>query len=445
MVTENGSHGSDSIERTDRTSDRAGSAGAEAAGRAGASPRSLAARVSGVTSRRNVLRAAGTVAAAGVAGISLTGTAAAQNQPSIEWERRYRTGDQYSYGYSHAPAHDRGYVFCGYRYYPGDNRADYALYKTDTRGNVDWNRHYDNRYYDHAYDVVPTHDGGYACCGYSYGRDNPNYSDYWMVKTDDRGRVDWRKEYSSGDQTEDRAYGMYHTDDDGFVLGGYSDSHGGGGSKDYWAVKTDDRGNVDWRYKYDYRDDECWAVKSAHDDGFVLGGYSSGRNQYDNYDYRLTKIDGGGNEQWSRQYGYGYNSRCYDVVPTGDGGYLMGGYTYHPNRRGYAYYAVKTNGRGRHQWDQTYYLPNYDSYCYSLKPHDDGYVLHGYAQRGRNRSDYLTVKVGEGGSPQWYDRHGYGYNDVGWDVYTYDDYFTTCGYTSDRQGRYYSYMAEYAY
>ena len=397
------------------------------------------------TYRRDVLKALGATVAAGVVGTAAAGSASAQR--AREYAQTYKPEEGYAKAYSHVPAHDDGYVLCGYQYQPATNEGDYYLTKVGSDGTQGWATSYSNGYYDHAYDIVQTEDGGYACCGYSYGEDSYRYSDVYMVKTDGQGEVEWQQTYSSDDQSEDRAYSLYSYDD-GYVLGGTSYDYGGEGSRDYYVVDVDNEGSVNYQNQYSYRDDWGWSVKPAEDDGYVMAGYSSGEQLYDDYDYRLSKYDSSGDEEWSKTYSsFGYNSRCYEVVPTNDGGYAMGGYTYSPSRSDYVYYLVKTDSDGELVYDENYYYQDHNNYCYSLdQTSDAGYILYGYAQQGRDdRGNYLMVKTGPQGEVQWYDAYRYGYDDVGWDVnyYDEDDSYTTCGYTSDEQEAYYAYLGKY--
>ena len=70
----------------------------------------------------------------------------------------------------------------------GDRSYDVWLFKTDANGNQLWNRSYGGEYFDEAYDVIQTNDGGYAlaCQSLSFGA---GISNFWLIKTDEYGVV----------------------------------------------------------------------------------------------------------------------------------------------------------------------------------------------------------------------------------------------------------------
>ena len=70
----------------------------------------------------------------------------------------------------------------------GDRSYDVWLFKTDANGNQLWNRSYGGEYFDEAYDVIQTSDGGYAlaCQSLSFGA---GISNFWLIKTDEYGVV----------------------------------------------------------------------------------------------------------------------------------------------------------------------------------------------------------------------------------------------------------------
>jgi hypothetical protein len=394
------------------------------------------------TRRRNVLKAAGVIAAGGIVGAASAGSASAQ--PSRQYAQAYKPDDWYAKTYAHVPDYEDGYVLGGYQYKPATNEADCYVTKVGSDGTQGWTNTYGDDHHNEAYDVKQTGDG-YVCCGYSYDEDTYRYSDVYVVKMNEDGDADWEQTYSSGDRNEDRAYSV-HSYEDGYVLGGYSYDYGGRGSRDFYVVDIDEEGEVKYENKYSYQDDWGWSILPRDDGGYVLGGYSSGERDYDDYSYRATGIDEDGEELWSNTYKFGYDARCYELAPREDGGYAMGGYAYSPRRSDYVYYLVACDSNGEVVYDENYYYPGYNSYCYSIDHTDDGgYVMYGYANRGdKDDGDYLMIKTNSEGGVDWYDAYSYGYDDVGWDVnYNEDGSYTACGYTTDYEGAKYAYAAKY--
>ena len=130
---------------------------------------------------------------------------------------------------------DGGYAVVGYTASFGAGSRDAWLVKTDWAGNELWNQTYGGPNDDFACALVQTSDGGYALAGYtkSFGAGG---LDFWLVKTDASGIVQWNRTY--GGTGADVAYALVQTSDGGYALAGYTYSFGAG-SADAWLVKTD--------------------------------------------------------------------------------------------------------------------------------------------------------------------------------------------------------------
>ncbi len=68
-----------------------------------------------------------------------------------------------------------------------------------------------------------------------------------MVKTDSAGNMQWNKTY--GGTNTDIVFGLIRTSDGGYALTGYTGSFGAG-SDDAWLIKTDAAGNALDGFKY---------------------------------------------------------------------------------------------------------------------------------------------------------------------------------------------------
>ena len=91
--------------------------------------------------------------------------------------------------------------------------------------------------------VQQTADGGYAFAGYYF--QNTVYTERaWLVKTDSVGNVQWDKIYGPDVQYSDRHfYSFQQTSDSGFIAAG-STNEFNGGDNSIWLVKTDSNGNI---------------------------------------------------------------------------------------------------------------------------------------------------------------------------------------------------------
>jgi hypothetical protein len=103
-----------------------------------------------------------------------------------------------------------------------------------------WSQTYGGTRSDSAEAMVQTSDGGFALAGYTKSFGAGSY-DFWLVKTDEYGNMEWNQTY--GGTWIDIAYALVETSDGGYAIAGSTESFGAG-RRDFWLVKTDGDGNV---------------------------------------------------------------------------------------------------------------------------------------------------------------------------------------------------------
>ena len=91
--------------------------------------------------------------------------------------------------------------------------------------------------------VQQTSDGGYAFSGYYF--QNTVYTERaWLVKTDSSGNVQWNKIYGPDVEYSNRYfYSFQQTNDGGFIAAGTTNEFDNGNGS-IWLVKTDSSGNI---------------------------------------------------------------------------------------------------------------------------------------------------------------------------------------------------------
>jgi hypothetical protein len=216
---------------------------------------------------------------------------------------------------------DGGYALAGSNDSTAIGNGDFWLVKTDGSGNMMWNKTYGGTDYEGAYALVQTSDGGYALAGYtvSFGAGS---TDAWLVRTDANGNMMWNKTY--GGTWGDGAFALVQTSDGGYALGGTT---GSSGPADFWLVKTDGSGNMMWNQTYGGTlGDNAYALVQTNDGGYALAGKTLSFSGY-NYDFWLVKTDANGNMQWNRTYGGIGDDRASALAKTADGGYALAGVT----------------------------------------------------------------------------------------------------------------------
>jgi hypothetical protein len=95
---------------------------------------------------------------------------------------------------------------------------------------------------DVGYCVVETSDGGFAIAGYTDSFGAGQY-DFWLVKTDASGTLQWSQTY--GGTNTDYGVSVVETGDGGYAIAGYTHSFGAGGN-DVWLVKSDVESGLAW-------------------------------------------------------------------------------------------------------------------------------------------------------------------------------------------------------
>jgi hypothetical protein len=187
---------------------------------------------------------------------------------------------------------------------------------------MEWNKTYGGGICN---SLVATADGGYAMAGvtWSFGA---GLSDFWLVKVDGAGNVEWNKTY--GGTKDEMAWSLISTSDGGYAIAGETGSFGTGGHNvpDFWLIKTDAFGNVEWNMTYGGTGIEvAWSVVELSDGGYAIAG--------DTFDgFWLVKTDSSGNMEWNKTYvgSHEFQSTLVPIscsmVVTDDGGYALAGY-----------------------------------------------------------------------------------------------------------------------
>jgi len=330
--------------------------------------------------------------------------------PDTEWNKTYG-GTDYDSPYSVVQTNDKGYAIAGYTYSFGTGSYDLWLVKTDASGNMQWNRTYGGTGGEEADSVVQTTDGGYALAGStdSFGAGGV---DVWLVKTDWAGNMQWNKTY--GGASSDWASSVVQTSDGGYAIAGETYSFGAGDG-DFWLVKTDSAGTMQWNKRYDrtpfeitFYSDSAFSVVQTSDGGYAIAG-GTGPFALPDVDFWLVKTDAAGTMQWNKRYGGTNWDVAYSVVQTSDGGYAIAGVTESFGAGYKDFWLVKTDSAGTMQWNKTYGEGSWDAAHSVVQTNDEGYALVGETlsyRPERSHFDFWLVKADENGNMQWNKTYG---------------------------------------
>lgn len=311
------------------------------------------------------------------------------------------SGDDFAY--SMIETSDGGFAIAGCTTSFGAGEySDYWLIKTDENGTVEWNQTYGGTGVDEATSLVEAFDGGYAIAGITVSFDDgPNGC--WLVKTDEFGNMEWNRTY--GGTGSGIAYSVVVTYDIGYALVGCT---GGFPYRDVWLFKTDEFGNMEWNRTYGgTNDDSAYSlVKTPLDGGYTIAGWTKSFGA-GNYDAWLIKTDVSGNMEWNRTYGDSENEGFNSVVATSDGGCAIAGYTESFGARNEDVWLIKTNATGYMMWNQTYGGTGNERAFAVIKTSDGGYAIASHtAPFGSGAYDVWLIKTDEFGSMEWNQTYG---------------------------------------
>ncbi|PRB03834.1 secretion protein [Chryseobacterium sp. MYb7] len=169
--------------------------------------------------------------------------------------------------------------------------------------------------------------------------ENFGEGDYWIVKLDKNGKVEWEKNF--GGKGDDHIRTLALTSN-GFIIGGESRSERSGNKTvdieegtDLWLISLNERGDEQWQKSYNFKNRDVLMgmsiLHSADDNsskGILLGGYTQaeGRIEKNDEKFWILYLDHNGHEQW-RKYldGSSKQERLSDLKLNRDGSIVLAG------------------------------------------------------------------------------------------------------------------------
>lgn len=270
--------------------------------------------------------------------------------------------------------------------------------------------------------------------------------------------IDWQKTFG-GDWT-DRLFSINQTSDGGFIIGGDSGSgisgdktvalNGNSGLGDYWIIKTDSEGSIEWQKSIGGFGAEGikTIINPTTDGGYIVGGISysdiSGdktENSYGYRDYWIVRLDSLGNIIWDKTLGGNLYEDFEAIIQTPDGGFLVGGTSDSnisgnktENKVGYVspisivgsdYWVVKLNANGGIEWQNTVGGYGNDYLTDMINTPDGGYLVSGRSdsnisgdksENSRGTYDFWILKLDNTGQITWQRTIGGNGFDVAWSL-----------------------------
>jgi type IX secretion system substrate protein len=303
----------------------------------------------------------------------------------ILWQKSYGGSSLGDYPQSIIQTTDGGFIFTGNTSSSNGDLSntinhgdgDAWVCKLNDTGGVQWSKCYGGSLQDYGESIVQTTDGGYIFAGFTYSNDGDVHGnhgtdvDYWVVKLNDTGAIQWSKCY--GGSSLDEAYSIVQTTDGGYIVAGYTDSGDGdvtgysGPNSEEWIVKIDSLGNIQWEKCFggNTGGTAAYSIIQTSDGGYLTVGNANGNGgivtgNHGGNDYWLVKLTDTGDVQWQKCYGGSSDDIAYTVVKTIDGKYAIGGYSVSNNGEVTGnhgdndFWIVKLDTNGTLLWEQSY-------------------------------------------------------------------------------------------
>lgn len=333
-----------------------------------------------------------------------------ETEPDIIWQKSLGgSGDDRAYSIQQTS--DGGYIVAGYTTSnDGDvsgnhGGKDFWVVKLDSGGNIVWQKTLGGSGDDEARSIQQTSDGGYIVAGWTFSNDGDvsgkhGWADYWVVKLDENGNIEWEK--TLGGSKNDFAYSIQQTSDGGYIVVGHTLSSDGDvighiSGWDIWLVKLDKDGNILWQKIFSSTDyDYGYSVQQTTDDGYIVAGRL--------WPYAwVGKFDNTGKYIWGKRHfdESKHGATAYAVQQTEDGGYIVAGralsnqtdeHGYHPSD----FLVVKFDSKGNIIWKKTYGGTSYEE-AYSIQQTTNG----GYIVAGYTKSEDGDICMKHGGTDAW--------------------------------------------
>jgi hypothetical protein len=361
--------------------------------------------------------------------------------PAIQWEKTFgSTYDEQATCTQQTT--DGGYIVAGYADRTSDDVTgnhggyDFWVVKLSATGTLQWQQSYGGGSDDIAYCIQQTTDGGYIVSGSTVSNDgqvtglhvslgNPLWGDYWVIKIDNVGALQWQR--TLGGTGFDEAHSIAQTADGGYIVAGVTNSGDGDFVNGGNIVKLSSTGAIQWN---SYQGGSFnYSVKQTSDGGYIVAGTILSQ-------FSVLKLDSLGAHQWWKFYGGSGYDQANSAMQTTDGGYIVAGYTQSADGDVTGFnggqsdgWIIKLDSLGNLQWQKTVGGSFEDEVNSIKQTAEGGYVvagvtnsndkdvsgLHGVAggtYANGDVTDYWVVKINSVGTIEWQKPMGSSYVDV---------------------------------
>jgi len=331
---------------------------------------------------------------------------------------------------------DEQYLIAGSTIQPGSGMRDtgssqnqgydYHLVKLNQQGEKAWEKYFAGQNHDYLSATVATQDGGFLLAGTSYsekGLDKKEASkggsDLWLICINEFGDELWQKTLGTASDEEAKAV-IQATDLGFFVAGNVQNSSKGYGSKDVWIIRLNKDGKEISQLILGGKGlDEVEKMIPTRDGGALLGIYSRSSEVSDSGSgVRNTK--GKSSSELSA------NSVPISQIPKASSNYGEGDY-----------WIVKLDKSGKIEWERNFGGKG-DDHIRTLALTSTGFIIGGESrsERSGNKTvgieegtDLWLISLNENGNEQWQKSYNFKNRDILMNISTLlsIDYKTTKG------------------
>ncbi|PKF74696.1 T9SS type A sorting domain-containing protein [Chryseobacterium sp. PMSZPI] len=292
-----------------------------------------------------------------------------------------------------------------------NNGYDFHLVKLNQQGEQVWEKYFSGQNHDYLSATVTTQDGGFLLAGTSYSgkgldkkEDSKGGSDTWLIRINEFGDELWQK--TLGTSADEEARAVIQTIDQGFIVAGnVQNSSKGYGSKDVWVVRLDKDGKELSQLIFGGKGlDEIEKIIPTKDGGALLGIYSrSGASNMSNEQSVMSNTSSN-NSKSIANYSLPIAYHAKASSNFGEGDYLV----------------IKLDKNGKVEWEKNFGGKG-DDHIRTLALTSNGYIIGGESRS--ERSGNKTVGVEEGtdlwlialnnnGDEQWQKSYNLGNRDI---------------------------------
>lgn len=233
-----------------------------------------------------------------------------------------------------------------------------------------------------------------------------------------------------GGDNRDECMDHIITSDGGYALFGWSMSWRDHGSL-FWLLKIDENGDSLWSKTYGTEGwNTCHKGFQTEDDGFILIGYST-QTLYSDANVLIVKTNSDGDSLWSKTYGGPREDKVFSAIRSADGGYSLAGHSNSWNEGQESFYFLKLDEDFDSLWSNTYGTTGIEVCKEVIQNQNNEYVLAGDIITRFRGSDFLVVFVSEEGDSLRSFNYGSRYGEIGNTINEVDSAkYVISGYTS---------------